>query len=61
MKKICKTALSSKIKEQREKGDECLIGAHIKYVGTLPFNCNNTTQDKKNARKALIDEDKGAY
>ena len=25
-------------------------------MGTLPFNCNNKRQDKKKARKALIDE-----
>ena len=32
--------------------------AHTKR--TLPFNCNNTTLDKTKARKALIDEGKGA-
>ena len=25
---------------------------------TLPFNCNNTTQDKENSYKAPIDESK---
>ena len=32
--------------------------ARIKH--TLPFNCTNTTQDKTKARKASIDEGKGA-
>lgn len=27
---------------------------------TLPFHCNKTTQDKTKARKAPIDEGKGA-
>ena len=36
-----------------------LIRAHKQNICTLPFNCNNTTQDKKKALKALIDEGKG--
>ena len=32
--------------------------AHTKC--TLPFNCKNITQDKTKARKASIDEGKGA-
>ena len=32
--------------------------AHTKR--TLPFNCNNTTQDKIKARKTPIDEGKDA-
>ena len=33
--------------------------AHAKHA--LPFNCNNTIQDKTKARKVPIDEGKGAY
>ena len=36
-----------------------LIGAHTQNIDTLPFNWNNTTQHKKKAGKALIDEGKG--
>ena len=28
-------------------------------IVTLPFNCNNTTQDNKKTGEALIDEEKG--
>ena len=41
-------------------GGEQLIGEDTQNIGTLPFSCNNKTQDKKKMRKALIDEDKGA-
>ena len=33
---------------------------HTQNIGTLPFNFNNITQDKKKARKGLIDEGKDA-
>lgn len=32
---------------------------HVK-IGTLSFNCKNTIQDEKKARKVLIDEGKSA-
>ena len=37
-----------------------LIGAYTQNIGTLPFNCNSTTQDKRKAHEALIDDGKGA-
>ena len=45
----------------REEKDrvELLIGAHTQNIDTLPLKCYNTTQDKKKAREALIDEGKG--
>ena len=58
-KKACKTA-----KERIETGGrgrgggEQLIGTHTQNIGTLPLNCNNTTQGKKKARNALTDEGK---
>lgn len=33
---------------------------HTKH-SYLPFNCNNTAQDKEKTRKALIDEGKGTW
>ena len=32
---------------------------HNQSIGTLPFNCSNTTQGKKKTRKVLIDEGEG--
>ena len=58
MKKACKTALYGK-KEERDTRGEWLIGAHTQNIGILPFNCNNTIQNKTKSRKALIDEGKG--
>ena len=45
------TALHGKIKERK---GEWLIGASTQKL-TLPFNCSNTTQDKKTRKHA------GAY
>ena len=53
-KKCMQTALYDKIKERIETVGKWLIGANTKH--TLPFNCNNTMQDKTKARKASIDE-----
>ena len=36
-----------------------LIRVHKQNICALPYNYNNTTQDKKKALKALIDEGKG--
>ena len=44
------------MKERRQTGGEWLIGGHTENISTLPFNCNNKTQDKTKARKTLIDE-----
>ena len=41
-------------------GGEQPIGAHAQNLGTLRFNCNNTIQDKKKARRTLTGNFKGA-
>ena len=56
-KKAYKTALYGKTKEWRDTWSVSLIRGHIQNIA---FNCNNTTQDKKKARKTFIDEGKGA-
>ena len=44
------------MKERRKTRGEWLIEAHTQNIGTLPFNCNNTKQDKG----VVKDEGKGA-
>ena len=49
---------------ERETGSEWLTGAHKRSIGnivTLPFNCNNATQDKIKGRKKLIEKSKDAW
>ena len=45
-------------KQRRETGCECLTGVHTQNIPYLPTV--TTQQGKTKARKALIDEDKGA-
>ena len=60
-KKTCKTAWYGKLKEMRETEGEWLSGSHTQIIPyPLPFNCNDTAQEKTKACKAPIDEGKGA-
>ena len=46
------------VKQKTEERRRCNWTAHTKH--TLPFNSNDTTQDRAKARKASTDEGKSA-